>query len=284
MFNLKISKVMKVKDLKAILEGCDDEMNVIVVDCTDKGLQIVGGGELSGGSVCLRVRQEFPDAWYQFGEEVHWIAGKAVILNNKEEEGVEIMVSDEKLFGTKDDTFLYLDFKDGIAEGDGVRMTYPKLADLTDDDIEKINEYCGGRIADSGCIVPYDVALLFGKIEVFGIMDTTNSHDENLVREINRKWVRFREHFKPILCALYERDIDEITDADSFQIPTWIETKEYNDGVRSGDWSDYNSMALRDMRERWELFANNYLMHIADGQDLETICTFVRYDVCEKWS
>lgn len=114
-----------------------------------------------------------------------------------------------------------------------------------------------------------------------GIMDTSNSHNKSLVAQINEKWDKFKDKFEPILCALYERDIDEITDGDSFQIPAWVDTPQYRLGCSEDEWGPYMEMALRDMKDRWEDFAENYLMHIADDQDLETILTFVRFDVCE---
>lgn len=114
-----------------------------------------------------------------------------------------------------------------------------------------------------------------------GIMDTTNAHDPALVAQINEKWDKFKEHFRPILLALYERDIDEITDADSFHIPEWGEWDEAKHGVDTADWKPYNDRVLRLMKAHWEDFAENYLMHIADDQDLDCILKFVRCDVCE---
>ena len=109
-----------------------------------------------------------------------------------------------------------------------------------------------------------------------GIMDS-NAHDLELVRKINDAWMKNREGFYPILCALYRRDIDEITDADSFRDKEWEETKEYNDGVRSGDWTDYNDMILKLMCKEWDFYATNYLEHIADDTDLECILNFLHY-------
>ena len=114
-----------------------------------------------------------------------------------------------------------------------------------------------------------------------GIMDTTNAHNPDLVAQINEKWNMFNSFFRPILCALYERDIDEITDADSFHIKEWEQWDEYKTGCDTGDWRDYNAKALRFMKRNWQDFAENYLMHIADDQDLEVIIQFVRFDVCE---
>jgi hypothetical protein len=109
-------------------------------------------------------------------------------------------------------------------------------------------------------------------------MDTTNGHDPELVEKINIAWIECREKFCPILCALYARDIDEITDADSFQLPEWLDCDEYHNGRVTGNWAEYNTMALNQMKKEWDFFAPNYLQHIADDTDLKTILTFLRYE------
>lgn len=109
------------------------------------------------------------------------------------------------------------------------------------------------------------------------IMDATNGHDKGLVEDINRAWRKSKVSFKPILCALYERDIDEITDHDAFRIPKWENTKEYNEGLETENWDAYMDMALKDMQEHWEDYADNYLQHIADDGDLECIINFLHY-------
>jgi hypothetical protein len=110
------------------------------------------------------------------------------------------------------------------------------------------------------------------------VMDTTNGHNPELVKKINIAWSEKCEKFYPILCALYERDIDEITNSDAFQLPEWIDSDEHHKGVVTGDWSEYNTMALNQMKKEWDFFAINYLQHIADDTDLETILTFIRYE------
>ena len=114
------------------------------------------------------------------------------------------------------------------------------------------------------------------------IMTTLQNHNPALVAQINEKWGRFKERFKPVLCALYERDIDEITSHDAWCMPEWEDWDEYKHGLNTGEWSTYNQKALAEMQKRWAEFAHSYLMHIADDQDLETILTFVRFDVCEE--
>lgn len=107
------------------------------------------------------------------------------------------------------------------------------------------------------------------------IMDTTNSHNPELVAKINIAWNEKREQFCPILRALYERDIDEITDADSFQLPEWLDCDEYHNGRVTGCWDEYNTMALNQMKKEWDVFAYNYLQHIADDTDLECILNYL---------
>jgi len=108
------------------------------------------------------------------------------------------------------------------------------------------------------------------------IMDSV-SHDEELVRKINDAWKKNREMFCGILCTLYKRDIDEITDADSFQSKEWSETNEYQKGLDTGDWKDFMDMVLSKMCEEWDFYAENYLEHIADDCDLECILNFLHY-------
>ncbi len=109
------------------------------------------------------------------------------------------------------------------------------------------------------------------------IMDTTNGHSPELVDKINKAWSKKKEKFHDIIVALYRRDIDEITDSDAFQYEPWKSTSEYKKGVETGDWSLYNRMALEFLEHNWENEAYNYLMHVADDLDIETILSFVRY-------
>ena len=114
-----------------------------------------------------------------------------------------------------------------------------------------------------------------------------NTHDIGLVRQINDAWKKNREMFHGILCALYKRDIDEITDADSFQIDMWRPdiagdcrqeiVDAWNKGMKDADWTRYNELVLEDMVREWDLFANNYLMHIADDTDLQCILNYLHY-------
>lgn len=96
--------------------------------------------------------------------------------------------------------------------------------------------------------------------EVFeSIMDTTNGHREDLVTKINKLWNDHREEFAPILCALYKRDFEEIYNADSF-----------------ADLPDDKEQALAGLINEWDFHAYNYLQHISDDLDLQTIINFIR--------
>lgn len=193
-----------------------------------------------------------------------------------DEDGEIYLVDDVETGGRE--VYAEAKFHDGYAEGFGFRLEYPKVSELTPELIHNIDLHCGGRCADSGCITPNDVCLYMGVLTRFGIMNTTNGHNPELVKDINIRWVEDHEMFRPILTALYDRDIDEITDSDAFQLPSWIGTSEYRLGAATEDWTQYNRMALEDMADRWMDFAENYLMHIADDQDLSAILEFVRYD------
>lgn len=190
---------------------------------------------------------------------------------------LEIEVSDERVFGTADEVSFNVICHDGYAEGDGIRLEYPKLADLTPFELTEIDDYIGGRILDSGCVTFDDVCLKYGKVVSFdGIMNDTCGHELEMVRRINIAWLEKKPKFKPILCALYERDIDEITDADCFLYDQWKAWPEYDHGCDTKDWGPYNKRALELMKEKWDFFADNYLMHVADGKDLQCILDFVR--------
>lgn len=101
-----------------------------------------------------------------------------------------------------------------------------------------------------------NITLVSGEV----IMDTSQNHDHELVRKINRAWNEKREEFCPILRALYERDIKEIMDSDAW------------------NWTDDEESVKETLHDDWDIHADNYLMHIADNLDLQTILTFLRYD------
>lgn len=187
-----------------------------------------------------------------------------------------IEIVDEKYFGDSKPHSIRVTTYDGVARADGITLEYPKVWALTDDQIREIDEYTGGRITDSGVVNPWDVCVKFGKIVHFGVISTWgDGHNPDLVARINRAWVEEKERFKLILQALYERDIDEITDADCFFYDQWKEWPEYAHGFDTNDWRPYNKRALEVMKEKWDFYADNYLDHIADDADLSSILFFL---------
>lgn len=171
-------------------------------------------------------------------------------------------------------------FPYGIAVGD--YLTYEgglyKITSFEDDAIA-VDELHPGKDKDwVVCTIGFSQA---SKIKILdendGIMDTTNNHNPELVKKINIAWIENCEKFRPILCALYERDIEEITDADSFQIPEWHKWGEYIIGLKKGDWSLYLDAVYAEMQTKWKDYAENYLMHIADDTDLECILKFIHF-------
>ena len=176
-------------------------------------------------------------------------------------------------------------FPDGIEIGD--HLSYEggvyKITGFVPSGIEV--EEIVPRPDNAWCIVSLDYELAAKDGEVIKdyeeIMDTTNGHDKELVRKINAAWNKNSEAFREILCALYARDIDEITDSDAFRNPKWEDTIAYKVsrapiGLTDNDWTLYNEMVLGEMTRDWDKYAENYLMHIADDGDLECILSFLR--------
>lgn len=83
-------------------------------------------------------------------------------------------------------------------------------------------------------------AITTNDIEIIPIMNTTNGHDKELVDKINIAYFRKRIDFENIVKLLMERDKTECTE------------KEVNGDIYE------------------------YLMHVADNKDLETILSFLR--------
>lgn len=83
------------------------------------------------------------------------------------------------------------------------------------------------------------------------ILDTTNSHDKNLVDKINYIWARVNEdRFKPILIALYQRDKEEAEEK----------------GIEEID--EYTS---------FDSFAYEFMKSVCDDVDLAVIIDFIRF-------
>ena len=113
--------------------------------------------------IVLSVRQEFPGEWFDDGgNEVRWIHGKRVVLNYEDiKDELEINCGE---FGWKT---VNLQLHDGWGAGDGVVLHYPTLDELTEEQIESLDEALGHRISDSGFIGYDDVAVLLGKLHKY---------------------------------------------------------------------------------------------------------------------
>lgn len=254
-------KTMKVKELKAILNRADDEQNVVIDDVNDMVIAIVGGGEYSTAGIHLHTQQEFPAEWFDGDEEIDWALHEIKRVTTPEEDEMYINYADET--GGRE-VYAKATFYDGFAEGVGFKLTYPKMSELTSDLFHRIDECCGGRCSDSGCITPQDICMYCGELVQFGIMDTTNGHYKDLVRDINVRWVEDHDMFEPIMKALYRRDVDEIFKCEEF------------------GWEDDIEEVSELMEQHWAFHAPTYLKYVADDQDLETIIKFVRYDRSEN--
>lgn len=253
---------MKVKELKAILANANDEHNVVIDDVNDMCIAIVGGGESSADGIRLHTQQEFPAEWFdKEGEEIDWALDGIKKVTTPDVDEMYLNYADET--GGRE-VYVQATFYDGFAEGVGFKLTYPKMSELTSDLFQRIDECCGGRCTDSGCITPQDICVYCGKLEQFGIMDATNGHAKDLVRSINVRWVEDHDMFRPILQALYERDAQEIFNCKEF------------------GWDDDIESVKECMQTYWDLHAETYLKYVADDQDLEAIIKFVRYDRSEN--
>lgn len=256
-------KRMKVSDLEKFLSGFKNKNAALVIVDTDGAeLAVTDIIKTQGGSLGFETQEEFPDSWYdENGNEIIWdLDWTKEIERSTFAEEYELEVQKPGLI----DATMVVNFRiyDGFAVSDkaGVMMTYPKTADLTPEQIDEINTYGGGAVADSKTVLPRDVALKYGELrQLLTVMDTTNSHDQGLVDAINVAWSLGSDRFRTILIALYDRDIDEIFNSPAFLC----------------GWYD-NDEAFSDLQTNWQEHAYNYLMHIADNQDLETILKFVK--------
>ena len=226
---------------------------------------------------CHKTRFEILNMFEKWGEEFEALA-------QQHEQDTDWFYYDEvDIFVNKkfEEIKLSYLFPAGIAVGD--YLTY-------DGGLYKITGFVHGEIVVDElrpgndkdwivCTIGFSQADKIKVLDSEEVMDTTNGHNPELVEEINLAWIEKREKFCPILCALYARDIDEITDADSFQLPEWLDTDEYHNSRVTGCWALYNEMAYNRMCENWDSYAGNYLQHIADDTDLKTILTFLRYEV-----
>ena len=151
---------MTIKELKALFEGCDEDTNVCIDDADGRTIRICGGGERSDCGIVLSVHQEFPEEWFdKNGNEVRWVRGKRVELDFKEMD--DELICDCGEFGGVD---IKLHLNDGWATGKGVLLNYPRLEDLTDEQISEIDIITGYRVSETGFLCFSDVAIAYGKV------------------------------------------------------------------------------------------------------------------------
>lgn len=125
--------------------------------------------------------------------------------------------------------------------------------------IKNVSVITEKELLDTYCSTELLAALKAELIED-SVMDTSNNHNESLVEAINLLWRTKKKKFAPILKALYERDVKEIIASDAF-----------------AHFENKGEMAvITYMGTYWEKYAENYLMHIADDGDLQTIIDFIR--------
>ena len=71
---------MKVKELKEILKGCNDDIDIMVTDANGTNIRVIGGCLALNEGVQLFVDHEFASDWFEGddGYEIRWINGKKV--------------------------------------------------------------------------------------------------------------------------------------------------------------------------------------------------------------
>ena len=171
---------MKVKELREIIAGLPENWDVVIEDVNGSCLEIVECNP-AAPILYLETRQEFPSAWFDLaGNEMHWINGEAVRLEFDEIED-EVCLD----FGNGDTRTVKLKLHDGWGEGEGVRVTYPKLSDLNDEKIEEMDELLGKRISDSGFVGFDDLCVLYAKVESVNKPEPNPKPKIKLTREMH---------------------------------------------------------------------------------------------------
>ncbi len=198
------------------------------------------------------VRDYFVKASKELGETI-------LEYFNKAKYNYVILQGEDVVVWRKDNTPVIFGSMDDVA-GELSNWASPirYISILTEQDF--IKQYCGKEM---------DIALLAEKKAELEKefcyhypMDTTNGHNSELVDTINKLWAMHLPRFGYIITALYQRDFEEIHNADSF-----------------ADLPDDTDAALSTLLTNWESYVANYLQHIADDSDLETIISFMRRKV-----
>lgn len=151
---------MKVKVLRDAIANLPEDMEVVIADVEDACLEVIRVC-VAAPIVYLETRQEFPSEWFdeKTQQERRWINGSPVILNPEPMKYESIM----DIGGREKEVELQL--YDGYGEGEGVKVRYPKLEDLDDEQIEDMDKQLGGRISDSGSVLLEDVCCCYGEID-----------------------------------------------------------------------------------------------------------------------
>ena len=168
-----------------------------------------------------------------------------------------------------------------IIEGDEVikwrGSNNPVIFGSKGDAISELSQWCGREIRNISIITEHELLKTYCEKEIADyfkyetLMDTTNGHYELLVNNINSLWSKaYKENlfgngrrmrnFEIILKALYERDIIEIMQSERFSVSPYRTSEE----------------VLSDMKKHWVDYAYDYLMGIADNEDITNIDRFVR--------
>ena len=119
------------------------------------------------------------------------------------------------------------------------------------------------EMLETYCKKDYEEGLKYNDYEE--IMNIYNAHNPQLVKTINKLWNVARDRFRIILVALMERDAEEMLNGMNSCCFGWDET------------ADVEYVRLCVTGNLWEDYAYDYLMHVADDGDLETIINFIRY-------
>lgn len=170
-----------------------------------------------------------------------------------------VILEDGDVIMWDDDTLpvVFGDIKDAIAELGYWGTTFRNISIITEKEL--IDTECRKEMKDALEREKIADENSDEKMLVY-FMNPYNAHNKELVLLINRLWKKNCGKFRPILNALYDRDLNEIVNSDAF--------------------ADIGNVRepYTELLVNWQKHAYNYLMHIADDGDLETIINFIRDD------
>lgn len=151
---------MKVKVLRDAIANLPEDMEVVIADVEGACLEVVQVS-IAHPIVYIETRQEFPSAWFdeKTNQERRWINGSPVVLKPESMKYEYIMDIDGR------EKEVELTLYDGYGEGKGIKVKYPKLEDLLDEQIEDMDKQLGGRISDSGYVALEDVCCCYAEVD-----------------------------------------------------------------------------------------------------------------------